>query len=38
VTRSGKPVGELRPLRRQRFVAADRVSLNFGAAMLFSDV
>jgi antitoxin (DNA-binding transcriptional repressor) of toxin-antitoxin stability system len=26
VTRSGKPVGELRPLRRHRFVAADTVA------------
>ena len=25
VTRAGKPVGELRPLRRQRFVAAEAV-------------
>lgn len=32
VTRAGKPVGELSPLRRQRFVAADTVAALFHRA------
>ncbi len=32
VTRSGKPVGELSPLRRQRFVTADTVASLFHRA------
>ncbi len=32
VTRAGRPVGELRPLRRQRFVAADTVAELFHRA------
>lgn len=32
VTRAGKPVGELSPLRRQRFVTADTVAALFHRA------
>ena len=32
VTRNGQPVGELTPLRRQRFVTADTVAALFHAA------
>ncbi len=32
VTRNGVPVGELRPLRRRRFVGVDAVATAFGQA------